>query len=110
MSNATKQAVVVTDLEELRSGYSTERLALFNEDGTPIDLSGAGAGGSDFDAADARDAIKTKTQVAALTAVTAPNAAVAAGAEPTKAEYDVLVTLANANKAALNAIIAALKA
>lgn len=51
-----------------------------------------------------------KTQIVALTAVSAADAAAAAGDPPTKAEFDVLVTLANANKAASNAIIAALKA
>lgn len=50
-----------------------------------------------------------KTQIAALATVTAANAAPSV-AEPTKAEFDVLVTLANANKVAINAIIAALKA
>lgn len=54
--------------------------------------------------------LPTKTQVAALTAVSAADAAAAAGATPTKAEFDVLVTLANANKAKINAIITALKA
>lgn len=54
--------------------------------------------------------LPTKTQVAALTAVTAADATAAAGANPTKAEFDVLVTLANANKAKINALIAALKA
>ena len=46
--------------------------------------------------------------VAAM-AVTAADAAAATGAAPTKAEYDVLVTLANANKAAINLILTALK-
>ena len=50
-----------------------------------------------------------KTQIVALAAVTAANAAPSV-AGPTKAEFDVLVTLANANKVAINAIIAALKA
>lgn len=54
--------------------------------------------------------LPTKTQVATLTNVVAADAAAAAGATPTKAEYDVLVTLANANKAKINQIIAALKA
>lgn len=54
-------------------------------------------------------ALKAKTQVAALAAVSAANATPSV-AEPTKAEFDVLVTLANANKVAINAIIAALKA
>lgn len=54
--------------------------------------------------------IAVSTQVAALTAVTAANGVAAAGATPTKAEYDAVVALANANKVAINAIIAALKA
>lgn len=53
---------------------------------------------------------KNKTEIAALTAVSAANAAAAADSTPTKAEYDVLVTLANANKVAINALIVALKA
>lgn len=55
-------------------------------------------------------ALKAKTQINALATVTAANGTVAAGDPPTKAEFDALVTLANANKAAINAIIAALKA
>lgn len=51
----------------------------------------------------------TKAEVTALTPVTAANA-VASVADPTKAEFDALVTLANANKTKINAIIAALKA
>lgn len=54
--------------------------------------------------------LKAKSQVAALSNVSAADAPVAAGDTPTKAEYDKLVTLANANKAAINAIVAALKA
>lgn len=38
-------------------------------------------------------------------AVTAPNAAAAAGANPTKAEYDVAVTELNSTKAQLNLLI-----
>ena len=41
--------------------------------------------------------------------VTAADAAAAAGATPTKVEFDALVTLANANKAAINALIKAQK-
>lgn len=66
--------------------------ALFTEDGSPVDLGGGG------------DA------VSALAAVSAADATAAAGDTPTKAEFDKLVTLANANKAAINAVIAALKA
>lgn len=59
--------------------------------------------------AEVSTALKAKAQVAALAAVTAANASPSV-AEPTKAEFDALVTLANANKAAINAIVAALKA
>ena len=54
--------------------------------------------------------LKAKAQVAALVAVTAANGVPAAGGTVTKAEFDALVTLANANKTAINAIISALKA
>lgn len=59
---------------------------------------------------DADGIIADKAEIAALTTVSAADAEAAVGANPTKAEYDVLVTLANANKVAINAIIAALKA
>lgn len=49
---------------------------------------------------------KTATSVAA---VAAANGVAAAGANPTKAEYDVVVTLANETKAQLNSALAALK-
>lgn len=54
--------------------------------------------------------LPTKTQVAGLTNVTTADATAAAGSTPTKAEFDALVTLANASKAKINQIIAALKA
>lgn len=53
--------------------------------------------------------LPTKTQVAALTNVTTPDA-VASVAVPTKAEFDAVVALANALKVRVNQIIAALKA
>lgn len=46
--------------------------------------------------------------VAAM-AVTAADATAAAGAAPDKTEFDKTVTLGNANKAAINLILAALK-
>lgn len=55
-------------------------------------------------------ATRGKTATVALAAVSAANGSPAAADPVTKAEFDVLVTLANANKAAINAIIAALKA
>lgn len=47
--------------------------------------------------------------VAAM-AVSAANGAAAVGAAPDKAEFDKVVTLANANKAAINLILTALQA
>lgn len=47
---------------------------------------------------------------ATVTAVSAANGVAAAGEAPTKAEFDAVVTLANAEKTAVNAVIAALKA
>lgn len=45
----------------------------------------------------------------AVASVTATNGAVAAGAAPTKAEYDVVVALANSNKAQLNLLLTQLR-
>lgn len=109
MSNAIEQAVVVTSQTELNPSQSATRLALFDEDGDPFEFSGEG-GGSSYTDSDARAAVATKSQIAALSAVTAPDATLAVGDAPTDEEFDALVTLANANKAALNSIIAALKA
>lgn len=55
-------------------------------------------------------AAASSPQVAALAAVSVANASTAAGETPTKAEHDALAALANANKAAINSIITALKA
>ncbi len=93
MSNRVEQAQVVSQAA-LVAGQGVTQLALFKPDGTPFELGDP----------------STKTEIVALTPVSATNAAAAAGANPTKAEYDVVVALANANKAAINAIIAALKA
>lgn len=46
---------------------------------------------------------------AVIAAIGTDDAAAAAGEAPTKAEFDPVVTLANANKAKINAILAALK-
>ena len=46
---------------------------------------------------------------AAVADVTAADAVAAAGAAPTKAEYDVLVTEANETKAKLNTLLARLR-
>lgn len=51
----------------------------------------------------------TVTPAALVASVSASNAAAAAGDNPTKAEFDAVVTLANANKTAINAVISALK-
>lgn len=60
--------------------------------------------------AEVSNGLKAKAQITALANVSAANGTPAAANPVTKAEFDVLVTLANANKAAINAIIAALKA
>ena len=49
-------------------------------------------------------------QATTVAAVAAADAVAAAGANPTKAEFDAVVTLANETKAQLNAALAALKA
>lgn len=49
-------------------------------------------------------------QATTVAAVAAADGVAAAGANPTKAEYDAVVTLANETKAQLNAALAALKA
>lgn len=49
-------------------------------------------------------------QAATVAAVASNDGAAAAGANPTKAEFDAVVTLANETKAQLNAVLAALKA
>lgn len=106
MANTVEQARVVTTQSEIRPGQSVTELALFDTDGQPLDLSGGVA----YTDADARAAIASKTQVAALTAATSANGVAAAGAEPTKAEYDAVVALVNELKGKVNGIIAALKA
>lgn len=80
-------------LEELEGGEVTVAWA---------DVTGGPAG--------AVAALKAKTQIAALAANSAANAAAAAADPPTKAEFDAVVTLANALKVTVNAIITALKA
>lgn len=52
---------------------------------------------------------KTVTGNTAVTSVTATDGEAAAGANPTKAEYDVVVTLANETKAQLNALLVQLR-
>lgn len=49
-------------------------------------------------------------QAAAVANVASPDAAVAAGEAPTKAEFDKLVAEANENKRQLNALLAAMRA
>jgi ribosomal protein L7/L12 len=50
------------------------------------------------------------TPAAKVNAVSAADGAAAEADAPTKTEFDAVVALANANKAAVNAVIAALKA
>lgn len=103
--NRVLQAQLISGQTALDGGQSVTQLALFKEDGSPYTGDGAG-----LDAAGARAAIASKTQIVAVTATAAPNAVAAAGANPTKAEYDAVVTLVNELKADYNALLAALKA
>jgi hypothetical protein len=57
-----------------------------------------------------KNKVKAKALNAAALTTTATNGAAAAGANPTKAEYDVLVTLVNELKADHNNLVTALKA
>lgn len=52
---------------------------------------------------------KTITHNTTIAAVASADGAAAAGANPTKAEYDVVVALANESKTQLNTVIATLK-
>ena len=61
-----------------------------------------------FDAANHKLVFDANVQ-AVIAAVAAADGVAAAGAAPDKAEFDAVVTLANANKAAINAVISALK-
>lgn len=54
--------------------------------------------------------LKKQKALKALSLTTAADAAAAAGAAPTKAEYDALVALANELKADHNALVNALRA
>lgn len=103
MGNAVKQIKIVTNQTALSSTQSSQEAALFNQDGTPLVLGG-------ITTTQAVAAVAAKPQIVAVNSVTAPNAVAAAGANPTKAEYDVAVTELNSVKAQLNALIAALKA
>ena len=53
--------------------------------------------------------VKTVTHNTAVTSVTAANGTAAAEANPTKAEFDAVVTLANSTKAQLNALLVQLR-
>lgn len=52
---------------------------------------------------------KQVTGNTAVASVVAADGVAAAGASPTKAEYDVVVALANSNKAQINAILVQLR-
>jgi len=103
MGNAVKQIKIVTTQTTIRPTQGSEEAALFNQDGTPFTPGG-------ITTTQAVAAVAAKPQIVAVTAVTAANGAVAVGANPTKAEYDVVVAEVNSVKAQLNALIAALKA
>jgi hypothetical protein len=82
------QAVLV-DQSVVNTHQTVEELALFNPDGTAFGI--------------------VPTQAAAQADVGAVTSVVAAGATPTKAEYDALRVDALANRTVLNALLAKLR-
>ena len=110
MSTVIEQVEIVTDVEEIVPGRVVKKMAFFNSEGEPVEVGAGGEGGSSYSDADARNAIKTKTQIAALTNVTTSDADEAADEMPTDAEFNALVDLVNELKAKLNTLQNALKA
>lgn len=84
----TVEQVVVVDQAVLKANQRATKLALFNADGTPRPLA---------------------SQAAAQTDVGAVTSVVAAGATPTKAEYDALRVDALATRTVLNNLLAKLR-
>lgn len=77
-------------------------------DGNLVFVDAAGNTILTFDAANHKLVFDANEQET-IAAITTADGAAAAGESPTKAEFDPVVALANANKAKINAAIAALK-
>lgn len=84
----TIEQVVVVDQATLKTNQRATKMALFNADGTARPLA---------------------SQAAAQTDVGAVTSVVAAGATPTKAEYDALRVDALATRTVLNSLLAKLR-
>lgn len=97
---ALVQKMVVEDPSKA-SPLLPQRVALVNPDGTPFSGGGASPG-----AATTSKAGLVK-MAAAVSQVSAADAAQAAGDAPTKAEFDAVVALANSLKATLNQLLSA---
>lgn len=87
MGQVVEQAVFVNQ-PALKRDQAVTRFAVFNDDGTPFDVPAQAAAQAD---------------VGAVTSV------VAAGATPTKAEYDALRVDALATRTVLNSLLAKLR-
>lgn len=102
MSQAVQHAVLRTDVTELKAGAPALQLALFDTEGNPVSLDGV--------ATATPVEQEVSEEIAALTEIDVDDAEEAADDIPTAEEFNALVALANANKAKLNEIVAALKA
>lgn len=96
------QKFIVEDASKA-SSILPQHVALVNPDGSPVDL-----GGTVYGAATTTKAGLVK-KASGVAAVASADPAVAAGAAPTKAEFDKVVTIAVELKKQLNAALSALK-
>lgn len=102
MEKLVQRIIVHTD-EEDGSPILPMDAVLVNEDGTPFEGGGAAPGNATTSTA---GLVK---KASATAAVSAADATAAAAETVTKEEFDALVALANANKAAINDLISKAK-
>lgn len=93
MPQITTQAQIVNQ-ETIKTDQAVESIALFDSSGVPVGPVSAAS----------------KTAISGLVVSSVADQPAASGANPTKAEYDALVTAYNSTKALVNSIILALKA
>lgn len=102
MSDISVKYATLVEADEPRKGVSVERLALFNEDGSPFDPAG-------ITTSQAVAAVAAKTQIQAVVPVALANVSNASAA-PTQTEFNAVVALLNQTKTRVNDLIAAIKA
>lgn len=100
-SNIVQKCIVHDDADV--SPLLPMHVALFNEDGTPF------TGGGDAPEAATTSTAGLVKKASATTAISSPDASAAAAETVTKAEFDAVVAVANACKAAVNDLIAKAK-